>query len=47
MFGDDSTTPKAHKEQGVYDLPRYHTFAAVPSPYENGPAFAVVPRRGA
>jgi len=43
MFGRTNAT-KAHKEQGVFDLPAHHPFALVPSPYETGPAAAVVPR---
>jgi len=44
MFGRTNAT-KAHKEQGVFDLPAHHPFAIIPSPYETGPAAAVVPRR--
>lgn len=43
MFGDKHTTT-AHEEQGVFDLPAHHSFVIVPSPYETGPAAAVVPR---
>lgn len=45
MFGDDSTTPNAREEQGEFALPLYLSCVTVPSPYETGPAYAVVPRR--
>ncbi len=44
MFGRTNATT-AHEEQGVFDLPAHHPFVIVPSPYETGPAAAVVPRR--
>ncbi|WP_165394865.1 hypothetical protein [Methanofollis fontis] len=47
MFGDRTTTPNAREEQGVSDLPRYLFCALVPSPYEGGPAYALLPRRDA
>jgi hypothetical protein len=43
MFGRTNATT-ARAEQGVFDLPAHHPFALVPSPYETGPAAAVVPR---
>lgn len=45
MFGRTNTTPNAREEQGEFALPLYHSFVTVPSPYEHGPAYAVVPRR--
>lgn len=44
MFGRTNATT-AHEEQGEFDLPLYHSFVLVPSPYETGPAYAVVLRR--
>ncbi|WP_220682393.1 hypothetical protein [Methanofollis formosanus] len=46
MFADTNATP-AHEEQGEFALSLYHSCVLVPSPYETGPAYAVVPRRGA
>lgn len=43
MFGRTNATT-AHEEQGMFDLPAHHSFVIVPSPYETGPAAAVVPR---
>ncbi|MDK2975221.1 MAG: hypothetical protein PWP08_1592 [Methanofollis sp.] len=42
MFGRTNATT-AHEEQGVFDLSLHHPFALVPSPYETGPAYAVIP----
>ncbi|WP_165394910.1 hypothetical protein [Methanofollis fontis] len=46
MFGRRNATT-AHKEQGAYDPPAHHPFALAPSPYEGGPAYALLPRRDA
>lgn len=44
MFADTIATT-AHEEQGEFTLLLYHSCVLVPSPYETGPAYAVVLRR--